>query len=238
MKDVTLSELFKNAVHFGHKKSHWNPKMKKFIFAEKDGVHILDLDKTKEHLEEAVKMLKVALSEGKKILFVGTKPQARALTEQLATKVGAPHITNKWPAGLLTNWDMFKERIAYMKSLREEKESGELDQKYTKKEVAKFHKELDKLEGFLSGVEDMTRVPDVVFVVDPLKEKLAVKEAQTKHIPVVGIVDTNANPDGIAHIIPANDDANKSLSYIFEVIASALEGAAKPKKQENVKKMD
>jgi len=234
MKTVTIKDLFENAVHYGHKKSYWNPKMKQYIFAEKNGVHLIDLNKTAESLEEACKFLHSASAGGKKVLMVGTKPQVSDMIKEMAKHLKLPFVSKKWPGGLLTNWSVFKERITHLKQLREDLDSGDLAAKFTKKEVAKMEKELEKLENSLGGVEDMNGLPDVLFVVDPHNETLAIKEANTKKIPVVAIVDTNADPDGVDYVIPANDDSRKSLALVLETIAAAC--SAKPKKQE-VKKV-
>ncbi len=221
MRDVTIQELVQNSVHFGHKRQKWNPKMKKYILAEKGGVHVLDMSKTKGALEDACAFLKNAAMTGKKILFVGTKPQASKIVTEMAKELGCSYVNKKWPAGLLTNWKVFETRVAYLKHLREEKEDGSMDKNYTKKEVSKFHSEMAKLETDLGGVESMKGLPDIMFVVDPLKEELAVKEANLCKIPVVAIVDTNANPDNIDIVIPANDDARNSLSYILGHVKEA-----------------
>lgn len=236
MKEVKVQDLFANAVQFGHKKSKWNPKMKKFIFAEKNGVHVIDLEKTKDHLEKACTFLAAAAGQGKKMLFVGTKPQVTPIISAMAKELNAPYISKKWPAGLLTNWNVFSGRISYLKTLKSERDAGEWEAKYTKKEISQFHKEIEKLEKTLGGVEDMRSIPDVIFVVDPMKDGLAIKEANICHIPVVSIVDTNASPDGVDYIIPANDDAVKSLKYILGMVQEAC--ATRAVKKDDVKKME
>lgn len=236
MKEILVQDLAGANVHFGHKKSKWNPKMKKFIFAEKGGIHVINLEKTKDQLEKALKFLEVAAKEGKNMLFVGTKPQVSPILKDLSVKLHVPYVTNKWPAGLLTNWDSLRERIGKLKELRTDLESGDLEEKYTKKEVAKFKKDYEKLSSAFGGVELMRGLPDVMFVVDPLKEALAVKEANLCHIPVVAIVDTNASPEGVDYVIPANDDARKSLEYVLSYIATACERKVTAK-TENVIKM-
>lgn len=195
--------------------------MKKYILAEKGGVHVLDMSKTKTALEEACAFLKNATMSGKKILFVGTKPQASKIITEMAKELGYSYVNKKWPAGLLTNWKVFETRVAYLKHLREEEADGSLEKNYTKKEVSRFATEMKKLETDLGGVENMKGLPDILFVVDPRKEELAVKEAVLCHIPVVAIVDTDANPDKIDFVIPSNDDARNSLSYILGHIKDA-----------------
>lgn len=235
MKEVKILDLFTNAVHFGHRKSKWNPKMKKFIFAEKNGVHVIDLEKTKANLEKACTFLAASAASGKKIFFVGTKPQVTPVITEMAKELNAPYISRKWPAGLLTNWNVFSGRIAYLKTLKTERDAGEWETKYTKKEISVFHKEIEKLEKTLGGVEDMRGVPDVLFVVDPMKDGLAIKEANICHIPVVAIVDTNASPEGVDYVIPANDDAVKSLKFILGLVKEAC--ATRAVKKDDVKMM-
>lgn len=236
MKEVKIQELFANAVQFGHRKSKWNPKMKKFIFAEKNGVHVLDLEKTKAHLEKACTFLAAAAASGKKILFVGTKPEVTPIISAMAKELNAPYISRKWPAGLLTNYEVFKERIAHLSNLKAERDEGIWESKYTKKEISMFLKEIEKLEKTLGGVEAMRGTPDVIFVVDPMKDGLAIKEANICKIPVVAMVDTNASPDGVDYIIPANDDAVRSLKYVLGHVQEAC--SVKMVKQDNVKKME
>lgn len=236
MKEVKIQELFANAVQFGHRKSRWNPKMKKFIFAEKNGVHVINLEKTKDNLEKACTFLAASAASGKKILFVGTKPQVTPIIANLAKELNASSVSRKWPAGLLTNWNVFEGRVSYLKTLKSERETGVWAEKYTKKEISVFSKEIENLEKTLGGVEHMRGLPDVILVVDPVKDGLAIREANICKIPVVAIVDTNGSPEGVDYIIPANDDAVKSLKYIFSHIQEACAArAAKP--VDNVKKM-
>lgn len=238
MKEVQVKDLFAHAAYVGHRRSKWNPKMKEYIFAEKDGIHVIDLEKTKLGLEKAAMFLKVAFETGKTVLCVGTKPQASLLVKDMAAKLNAPSVTSKWPAGFLTNWDVFALRVKYMKDLRTKRENGELEARYTKKEIVNFDKEIKKLEDMFSGVETMDRLPDVLFVVDPFKEALSIKEAQKKKIPVVAIVDTNGNPDGIDYVIPANDDAHQSLNFILGYLTEACLNSGKPAQKSEVKMMN
>lgn len=238
MAEVQIQELFDKGVQYGHRRSKWNPKMKKNIYAEKDGIHVINLEKTKEGLEKACAFLKVAAQSGKKILFVGTKPQASTLIANLAKDLGASYVSEKWPAGLLTNWDVFSKRVRYLKDLRTRMESGDLEEKYTKKEVSRFKKEIEKLETTLGGVEKMGGMPDVLFVIDPFKETLAIKEARLKKIPIVSMVDTNGNPDYIDYVIPANDDSMQSINLILGYIKDACKnGGSASAPKSNVKKM-
>lgn len=237
MADVLIQELFEKGVHFGHRRKMWNPKMKRHIFAEKDGIHVINLEKTKEGIEKAVAFLKVVAQSGKKVLFVGTKPQASTLVKNMAQDLSASYVTSKWPAGLLTNWDVFSKRVKYLKELRERMESGDLEEKYTKKEVSRFKKEIEKLELSLGGVEKLGGMPDVLFVIDPYKETLAIKEARIKKIPIVAVVDTNGDPDHIDYVIPANDDSMQSVSLVLGYIKDAFAGQAVRAQKSTVKKM-
>lgn len=235
MAEVTVKKLLENAVHFGHHKTKWNPKMKKFIFGEKGKLHLIDVEKTKKYLEEALTFLEGEVKAGKTVLFVGTKPQVRHLLADMAKELGFPYVDYKWIAGLLTNFSEIERRIDRMKTLREEKENGMLEKKYVKKEVSKYLKELAKLEQDLGGVEMLSRTPDIVFVVDAFNEKNAVREAKKCHIPVVAIADTNADPDHVDYIIPANDDSFKSLGLLLGEVAKVCK---KPGKKVEAKKME
>jgi len=224
MKTIEIKDLLENAVHFGHKTSKWNPRMRRFIFTEHHGIHIFDLTKTKECLERALEFLKKTASEGKTILFVGTKPQAMKIIEETAKKCGMPYVSKDWIPGLLTNFSTLSKRIDYLRKLKEEEAESGFD-KYTKKEASIFKKTIQKLEDSLGGLITMRSLPDVIFVADCVRNKLAVKEAKRVKIPVVGIVDSNADPDPVAYPIPANDDALKSLTYLMaRVLEAILEG--------------
>lgn len=238
MAEVLIQELFQKGVQYGHRRAKWNPKMKKNIFAEKDGIHVINLEKTKEGIEKACAFLKVISQSGKKVLFVGTKPQASTLISTLATDLGASYVSHKWPAGLLTNWDVFSKRVKYLKETRERMESGDLEEKYTKKEVSKFKKEIEKLQFSLGGVEKLGGMPDVIFVIDPFKETLAIKEARIKKIPIVAMVDTNGDPDYIDYVIPANDDSMQSISLVLGFIKDAFVPQMARAQKSTVKKMD
>jgi len=230
MKDISLKEMMNNAVHFGHRTQRWNPKMKKFLFAKRNGIHIFDLHQTAQKLKEALEFIAKASSEGRNILLVGTKQQATSLLVDVAKKSNMPVVTQKWICGLLTNFSTIKQRIKYMKKIKELFESGEID-KYTKKEQLKLKKQLDKLDLSLGGVADMTKKPDILFVVDSMKDKIAIQEAKRLNIKVVAIVDSCSDPDPVDYIIPANDDALKSLTYIIGLVGDAImEGKAGKKK--------
>jgi small subunit ribosomal protein S2 len=218
---VSVEDLKANAVQFGHKTARWNPKMKRYLYGTASGVHIFDLNKTLEHLNELLEYLKTASSHGKTILFVSTKPQSAGLIQDLALKTGNPYVTKKWFGGTLTNFDTMKERIRYYKNLVEERETGAFD-RFTKKEVAQKNKEIEKLASALGGITNLRRVPDVVFVVDAKRDKIAVNEAKKLGVPVVGFCDSNADPDVLDVFVPANDDALKSLMFLIGLVEKAL----------------
>ncbi len=219
--NAELQEMLKHAVHFGHYTNKWNPKMKKYIYTSRKGVHVFDLHKTLTALDVALTYLRELKTQGKVILFVSTKQQATPVLTKIATELGAPFVTHKWIPGLLTNYGTVSKRIGQLKKLRKMKLEGDFDQ-YTKKEVSKFEKEMQKLDQSLGGVENLSKVPDCLFVVDVVRDNICVKEANKMKIPVVGIVDSNADPDNVNYPIPGNDDAIKSLTYLLGKVAEAL----------------
>ena len=222
-------DLLKNGVHFGHQAAKWHPRMKPYIFTTRSGVHIINLEKTLEHLESVSQLLKEMTAAGKTILFVGTKRQAKDIVKKYAEDCGMPYITERWLGGLFTNFTTVSRLMRKLTKLKAQKESGQLD-KYTKKEQVEFAKEIAKLEKFVGGIENMNTLPDVVFVVGVREEKTAIREASKKHIPILAIVDTNVNPDDMKWIIPGNDDATKSLELIVGTLAEAIkEGRANRK---------
>lgn len=221
MKTIEVKDLFENAVHFGHKTSKWNPKMRDFIFGDHQGIHIFDAVKTKECLERALEFLAKASREGKMILLVGTKPQAMKIIEEASKKTSMPYVSKQWIPGLLTNFSTVSKRIEYLRNLKAEQEETGFD-KYTKKEASVLKKTIEKLENSLGGLITMRSPPDVLFIVDCVKNKLAVREAKKIKIPIVAIVDSNADPDPIAYPIPANDDALKSLTYLINCVTEAI----------------
>jgi len=216
-----IKVMFEHGVHIGHRTQKWNPKMKKFIFGEKNGVHLIDLEKSFDCLEKALSFLSKLASEGKKILFVSTKPQSLKLLEDVAKACNMPYVISKWIPGLLTNFGTLKTRIKYLVDLKRQEESGEFE-KYTKKEAGKLKKTIEKLEGSLGGVETMMSLPDAVFVIDAVRDFIAIEEARTLHIPVVAITDTNADPGMVDYPIPGNDDAVKSLEFFLEQVQEIL----------------
>jgi len=221
MSDISLKEMAKHAVHFGHPTHKWNPKMKAYLYGKRHGVHIFDLKKTAEALVKALDFLANAKRANKTILFVGTKQQSHLLLQDLHQATKVPIVTDKWIPGLLTNFKTIKKRIDYFKDLKEQDRKGGFD-KYTKKEQGKLRQKIQDLSASLSGVENMTEVPDVLFVVDTVRDSIAVREARRLKIPVVAITDSNADPDMVDYLIPANDDAIKSLEYVLGLVKEAL----------------
>ncbi len=230
MEKSDIKEMFGSNVHIGHRTRKWNPKMKKFIYGEQNGVHILDLEKTADYMDEAMSFLSKLAFEGKTLLFVSTKPQSVNVLPDAAKKCSMPFVSLKWIPGLLTNFSTLKTRIKYLSDLKEQDEVGGFS-KYTKKEASKMKKEMEKLSLALDGVKDMKKVPDAVFVLDTVRDKIVVTEAKKLGLPVVGIVDTNADPDAVDYPIPANDDSLKSIKYILgKTVEAFTKKQAKSKK--------
>lgn len=226
----TILELLQAGVHFGHQKGHWHPKMKDYIFIERGGVHIIDLEKTLEKLQTAVNFARTVAQNGGVVLFVGTKKQGQKIIERYAQETGMPYIVERWIGGLFTNFSHVKKLIKKYRDLKERQASGAL-LKYTKKERADFNKQIEKLKKLVGGLENLQKIPDAVFVLDAKKEKTAIIEANQRDVPVIGFCDTNINPENLTYPIPANDDAVKSIELITRVIAEAIkEGRVK---QEN-----
>ncbi len=229
MQKMDITALIEAGGHFGHLTRRWNPKMKPYIFMEKNGIHIIDLKKTQILLEEAAEGLTQLISEGKKVLFVGTKKQAKGVIESEARRCDANWVSERWLGGMLTNFSTIRKSIKRLNNIEKQETDGTFD-KITKKERLFLSREKDKLKKVLEGVESMTRLPGAMFVVDIKKESIAVKEALRLNIPVFAIVDTNCDPDPINYIIPANDDAVKTIELIVKYIADAvLEGEVKAK---------
>jgi len=224
MSVISMKQLLEAGVHFGHQTRRWNPKMKPYIFTERNGIFIIDLQKTVRKVDEAYNFVKELALKGGTILFVGTKKQAQESIESEAKRCGMFFMNQRWLGGTLTNFKTIRGRIAYMKELYKMEETGAFDQ-LPKKEVIKLKIERDKLQKNLGGIAEMTRMPDAIFVVDPRKEHIAVSEARKLNIPVVGIVDTNCDPDEIDYVIPGNDDAIRAVKLILSAMANAvLEG--------------
>jgi small subunit ribosomal protein S2 len=216
-----MRELLEAGVHFGHQTRRWNPKMRRYIFGERGGIYIIDLTKTLELLEESYELVRNIADRGGTVLFVGTKKQAQDAVSEHAQRVGMPFVNNRWLGGLLTNWRTISERITYLHDLRRLKTDGQLDLLPSKERIA-MEADLAKLEANLGGVADMKRQPDAVFVMDMKKEQLAVRETRRLGVPVIGLVDTNADPDEANYVIPGNDDAIRSCNLIARVIADGI----------------
>jgi small subunit ribosomal protein S2 len=227
---ITIKDLLEAGVHFGHQTKRWNPKMKKFIFTSRSGIYIIDLQKTLKCLEIACQKVRETSASGKTILFVGTKKQAQDAVKEEAQRCGAFYVTERWLGGMLTNFQTIRLNLKRLKDLERMKEDGTY-QKLTKKEGLKLEKERMKLEKVLGGIKDMTRPPALLFVVDAKKEKIAVAEANKLGIPIVGIIDTNSDPDPIDFPIAGNDDAIKSIRVITRQIAEATLESQKAKEE-------
>ena len=218
---VSMRELLEAGVHFGHQTRRWNPKMRRFIFGERGGIYIIDLQKTAESLEEAQSFVRNLAERGGTVLFVGTKKQAQDSVEEEAKRTAMPYVNHRWLGGLLTNWRTISERIEHLHELRRLKEEGQLDLLPPKERIS-MQGELEKLEANLGGVADMRRQPDAVVIVDLRKEQLAVREARRLNIPVIALVDTNCDPDEADFVIPGNDDAIRSCSLIVHALGDAI----------------
>ncbi|MCX8106052.1 MAG: 30S ribosomal protein S2 [Ignavibacterium album] len=239
MKKVELTQLLEAGAHFGHLTRRWNPKMKPYIFMEKNGIHIIDLKKTQELLTVACDEISKIAADGKKVLFVGTKKQAKNIIETEARRCGQNWVSERWLGGMLTNFATIRKSVKRLNNIEKQETDGTFD-KITKKERLILSREKDKLKKVLEGVESLNKLPGALFVVDVKKEDIAVKEANRLNIPVFAIVDTNCDPDPIDYVIPANDDAVKTIEIITKQIAdSIIEGEAKLKEkkaEENAEK--
>ena len=221
---VAMKNLLEAGVHFGHQTRRWNPKMARFIFTQRNGIYIIDLQKTVKKINEAYEFIREISADGGTILFVGTKKQAQDAIEKEAKRCEMPFINQRWLGGLLTNYQTIRKRIDRLHRIEEMEEDGTFEA-LPKKEIIQIRHEGEKLEKFLGGIKDMGRIPDAIFVVDPRKERIAVKEAHILGIPVIGIIDTNCDPDEIDFPIPGNDDAIRAVKLITETMANAvLEG--------------
>ena len=230
MSKELIESLLESGTHFGHQTKKWNPKMKSYIFGEKNGIHIVDLEKTMSHLTRACNFIRDIASQGVPILLVGTKPQAQSIIEAEAKRCGMYYVNHRWLGGMLTNYDTIRNSVRRYKGLILMREDGTFEA-LTKKEVAELEKEIAKLEKNLIGVAEMGRLPGAMFVIDAKKEEIAVKEANRLNIPVVAIVDTDSDPDRIQYPIPGNDDAIRSIKLLTGIIVDSLiEGLQKVKK--------
>ena len=224
MAVVSMKQLLEAGVHFGHQTRRWNPKMAKYIFTERNGIYIIDLQKTVKKLDEAYNFIRDTAAEGGEILFVGTKKQAQESIRDEATRCGMHFVNARWLGGMMTNFRTIRKRIDRMEQLKTMQEDGTFDL-LPKKEVVKLELEMEKLEKYLGGVKNMKGLPKAMFIVDPHKERIAVSEARKLHIPIVAIVDTNCDPDEIDYVIPGNDDAIRAVKLISGAMADAvLEG--------------
>jgi len=221
MPAASMRELLEAGVHFGHQTRRWNPKMRRFIFAERSGIYVIDLQKTQSLLEQAYDFVAETSARGGSVLFVGTKKQARDAVRDEATRVGQPYINHRWLGGLLTNFRTISDRLTYLHDLRRLKEEGQLDLLPTKERLQKLA-DLEKLETNIGGVADMRRLPSAIFVIDLKAEELAVREARRLKIPLIGLVDTNADPDEVDFVIPGNDDAIRACQLLCRVIADGV----------------
>ncbi len=220
-KIPTIEEMLKAGMHFGHRTSKWHPKMEPFIFTQRNGVHIIDLVKSRQKLAEAVDFITKFTKEGKTILFVGTKMQVKKPLKNLAKELKMPYVVDKWMGGTLTNFLVIKKLIKKYKDLLSDQNSGKLT-KYTKKERLNFEREIKKLEMKVGGLTDLNKLPDAIFIWDIKTERTALTEAKKKNIPVIAICDTNVNPTGIQYVIPANDDATKTIKLVIRTIREAV----------------
>ena len=224
MSVVSMKQLLEAGVHFGHQTRRWNPKMAEYIYMERNGIYIIDLQKTVKKLEEAYDFVRDLAANGQTILFVGTKKQAAEAVKEEASRVGMYYVNARWLGGMLTNFKTMRTRIDRLAQLKKMQEDGTFDM-LPKKEVIKLMGEMDKLEKYLGGVKEMKKLPGAMFVVDPRKEHNAIAEARKLHIPIVAIVDTNCDPDEVDYVIPANDDAIRAIKLISQTMANAvLEG--------------
>jgi len=222
---VTMKQLLEAGVHFGHQTRRWNPKMRPYIFSERNGIHIIDLRQTLEATDRATAFIRDLVADGGVVLFVGTKKQAQMVVQESAARSGMPYVNHRWLGGMLTNFQTIRQRILYMRELEQMDDTGVMNA-LPKKERLKLRRELEKLRAVLGGVRDMQRAPDAVFVIDVRTERIAVTEASRLGIPVVAVVDTNCDPDDVDYVIPGNDDAIRAAQLMGSAIAdAALEGA-------------
>jgi small subunit ribosomal protein S2 len=227
---VSLKELIQAGAHFGHQSSRWNPKMAPFLHGVKNGVHVFDLIKTKQSLDEALSVLKKTIKNGQKVLIVGTKKQAKGKVEEVAKMAGVYFVTERWLGGTLTNFDQIRKSVFKLSDMKKKKEEGEY-KSFTKKERLLLDREIERLERFFGGIADIESTPDLIVIIDVKREKAAVREAAMMSIPVIAIVDSNCDPTGIDYPIPMNDDATKAIEYVLGLMGKAImEGRGEIKK--------
>lgn len=222
MSVISMKQLLEAGVHFGHQTRRWNPKMAKYIFTERNGIYIIDLQKTVRKVDEAYAFLRSVAESGKSILFVGTKKQAQEAIREEATRANMFYVNERWLGGMLTNFQTIQKRVSRLKELEQMEADGTFDV-LTKKEVQLLRHEMEKLEKYLGGIKEMKKLPGALFVVDPRKERIAVAEARKLHIPIVAIVDTNCDPDEIDYVIPGNDDAIRAVKLLTGSMADAVQ---------------
>ncbi|GAA0495782.1 30S ribosomal protein S2 [Salinibacillus aidingensis] len=233
MSVISMKQLLEAGVHFGHQTRRWNPKMKKYIFTERNGIYIIDLQKTVKKVEEAYEYVKNVAADGGTVLFVGTKKQAQDTVREEAARSGMFYVNQRWLGGTLTNFETIRKRIQRLKDIERMEEDGTFDV-LPKKEVVMIKKEQDRLEKFLGGIKDMEGIPDVLFVIDPRKERIAIAEAHKLNIPIVAMVDTNCDPDEVDYVIPANDDAIRAVKLLTGKMADAILEARQGETSEEV----
>ena len=221
MAVVAMKQLLEAGVHFGHQTRRWDPRMAEYIFQARNGIHIIDLQKTSKKLDEAYRFIKEQAEDGKSVLFVGTKKQAQECMKEAAQKCGMFYVDQRWLGGMLTNFDTIRSRVQRLKDIEKMQEDGTFDV-LPKKEVAKLKKEMEKLETNLGGIKEMDRLPGVLFIVDPKKERIAILEARKLNIPTVGLIDTNCDPNDVDYPIPGNDDAIRAVKLIADAMANAV----------------
>jgi small subunit ribosomal protein S2 len=236
MTQVTMKALLETGVHFGHRTRKWNPKMGTYIFTERNGIHIIDLQQTLRTIKEAYELVRDTVADGGTILFVGTKRQAQETIAREAERCAMPYVNERWLGGTMTNWQTIRERIEYLEELEQRRDEGEFDL-LTKKEALTLNREIEKLNIRLGGIRIMDELPDLLFVVDVTREYTAVHEANILHIPVIAMVDTNADPDLIDFVIPANDDAIRAIKLVTSVVADAVMEGKAMRKEELVEEM-
>lgn len=219
-QELSLKNLLEAGCHFGHQARRWHPKMKPYLYSAREGIHIFDLAKTRDGLKVALDFVKKLAAKGGTIVFVGTKRQAKAIIKEEAQKAGMPYVAERWLGGTITNWGQIKKSIDKLKDLKVKREAGEL-KKYTKKEQILIDRQIARLEKFFGGLANLEKLPEAIFVVDIKREEAVIKEARQENIPVIAIVDSNANPDQVDYVIPANDDAVGPIKLIVEMIGGA-----------------
>ena len=237
MTEVSLMEMLKNGVHFGHQTKYWHPKMKPYIHTNRGGLYIIDLEKTADKLKQACDFLSKTVASGGKVLFISTKQQAQPIIKAAAKEVKMPYITDRWIGGTLTNFNNITKLVRRLKDLRKKRDEGELE-KYTKLERLKFNEEIEYLEKLVGGIENLEKLPQALFIVDIKKEKTAVREARNKKIPIVAMADTNVNPELVDYPIPANDDATKSIKFIVKTIIESIKHAPEKKEKQTSEDKD